>query len=121
LDGCLLDAHFTRLVYKRILDKPVTYHDMASVDVQFYRSLCWLLENKLEGIDLSLTFSVDKENFGAYEEIEVCSYKNDPLPSLIANPCYQNCVFMHFPSGAPPQLSFSLVCVITTKFPMRTL
>jgi hypothetical protein len=80
-----------------------------------------LLENKLEGIDLSLTFSVDKENFGAYEEIEVCSYKNDPLPSLIANPCYQNCVFMHFPSGAPPQLSFSLVCVITTKFPMRTL
>ncbi|KAH9553001.1 hypothetical protein CY35_09G097100 [Sphagnum magellanicum] len=71
LDGCLLDAHFTRLVYKRILDKPVTYHDMASVDVQFYKSLCWLLENKLEGIDLSLTFSVDKENFGAYEEIEL--------------------------------------------------
>jgi membrane-associated protease RseP (regulator of RpoE activity) len=43
LDGCLLDAHFTRLVYKRILDKPVTYHDMASVDVQFYKSLCWVL------------------------------------------------------------------------------
>lgn len=42
LDGCLLDAHFTRLVYKRILDKPVNYHDMASVDVQFYRSLCWV-------------------------------------------------------------------------------
>jgi hypothetical protein len=42
LDGCLLDAHFTRLVYKRILDKPVTYHDMASVDVQFYKSLCWV-------------------------------------------------------------------------------
>lgn len=62
-----------------------------------------LLENKLEGIDLSLTFSVDKENFGAYEEIEVCSYNNDPLPPLIANPCYQNRVFMHFPSGAPPQ------------------
>ncbi len=80
-----------------------------------------LLENKLEGIDLSLTFSVDKENFGAYEEIEVCSYNNDPLPSLIANPCYRNCVFMHFPFGAPPQLSFSLVCVITTEFPMRTL
>jgi hypothetical protein len=71
LDGCLLDAHFTRLVYKRILDKPVTYHDMASVDVQFYKSLCWLLENKLEGMDLSLTFSVDKENFGAYEEVEL--------------------------------------------------
>jgi E3 ubiquitin-protein ligase HUWE1 len=42
-DGCLFDAHFTRLVYKRILDKPVTYHDMASVDVQFYKSLCWVL------------------------------------------------------------------------------
>lgn len=42
LDGCLLDAHFTRLVYKRILEKPVTYHDMASVDVQFYKSLCWV-------------------------------------------------------------------------------
>ncbi len=80
-----------------------------------------LLENKLEGIDLSLTFSVDKENFGAYEEIEVCSYNNDPLPSLIANSCYRNCVFMHFPSQAPPQLLFSLVCVITTEFLMRTL
>lgn len=42
-DGCLFDAHFTRLVYKRILDKPVTYHDMASVDVQFYKSLCWVI------------------------------------------------------------------------------
>lgn len=42
LDGCLLDAHFTRLVYKRILDKPVTYHDMATVDVQFYKSLVWV-------------------------------------------------------------------------------
>lgn len=70
-DGCLFDAHFTRLVYKRILEKPVTYHDMASVDVQFYKSLCWLLENKLEGMDLGLTFSVDTDNFGAYEEIEL--------------------------------------------------
>jgi E3 ubiquitin-protein ligase HUWE1 len=42
LDGCLLDAHFTRLVYKRILDKHVTYHDMATVDVQFYKSLVWV-------------------------------------------------------------------------------
>ncbi|CAM6106160.1 unnamed protein product [Calypogeia fissa] len=71
LDGCLLDAHFTRLVYKRILDKSVTYHDMASVDVQFYKSLVWLLENKLDGMDLGLSFSVDRENFGAYEEIEL--------------------------------------------------
>lgn len=31
-----------------------------------------LLENKLEGMDLGLTFSVDTDNFGAYEEIEVC-------------------------------------------------
>lgn len=30
-----------------------------------------LLENKLEGLDLGLAFTVDKENFGAYEEIEV--------------------------------------------------
>lgn len=31
-----------------------------------------LLENKLDGMDLGLTFSVDTDNFGAYEEIEVC-------------------------------------------------
>lgn len=30
-----------------------------------------LLENKLDGMDLGLSFSVDRENFGAYEEIEV--------------------------------------------------
>lgn len=70
-DGCLFVAHFTRFVYKQILDEPVTYHDMASVDVQFYESLCWLLQNKLEGMDLGLTFSVDTDNFGSYEEIEL--------------------------------------------------
>eukprot|EP00270_Netrium_digitus_P016236 TRINITY_DN579_c0_g1_i1.p1 TRINITY_DN579_c0_g1~~TRINITY_DN579_c0_g1_i1.p1 ORF type:complete len:552 (+),score=117.72 TRINITY_DN579_c0_g1_i1:198-1853(+) len=70
-DGCLLDANFTRLVYKRLLGKEVTYDDMASVDVQFYRSLVWLLENQIEDLDLGLTFTVDKENFGAYEEVEL--------------------------------------------------
>jgi hypothetical protein len=44
-----------------------------------------LLENKLEGMDLSLTFSVDKENFGAYEEVEVRSHYNHLPPSLLAN------------------------------------
>jgi hypothetical protein len=41
-DGCLLGVHFTRLFYKRVLGRPVTYHDMASHDVQFYKSLCWV-------------------------------------------------------------------------------
>lgn len=36
-----------------------------------------LLQNKLEGMDLGLTFSVDTDNFGSYEEIEVC--ENVPL------------------------------------------
>ncbi|GAQ83753.1 Putative ubiquitin protein ligase [Klebsormidium nitens] len=70
-DGCLLGVHFTRLFYKRVLGRPVTYHDMASHDVQFYKSLCWVIENDLSEQDLGLTFSVEREAFGAYEEVEL--------------------------------------------------
>ncbi|CAM6087608.1 unnamed protein product [Calypogeia fissa] len=44
---------------------------MATVDVQVYKSLVWLLENKLDELDLGLTFVVDREHFGAYDEIEL--------------------------------------------------
>lgn len=60
-DGCLFDAHFTRLVYKRILDKNVTYHDMASVDVQFYKSLCWVLPRSSYKINLLLVIASSRE------------------------------------------------------------
>eukprot|EP00245_Coleochaete_scutata_P000270 TRINITY_DN1033_c0_g2_i4.p1 TRINITY_DN1033_c0_g2~~TRINITY_DN1033_c0_g2_i4.p1 ORF type:complete len:524 (+),score=94.91 TRINITY_DN1033_c0_g2_i4:229-1800(+) len=70
-DTCLLDANFTRLFYKRILDRPVTYHDMATMDIQFYNSLVWILENNLDEQDLSLSFSFTKEVFGAYEDVEL--------------------------------------------------
>ncbi|CAM6114519.1 unnamed protein product [Calypogeia fissa] len=70
-DGCLINGHFTRVLYKRLLNKSPTYHDLATIDVQVYKSLVWLLENNLDERDLGLTFVVDREYFGAYDEIEL--------------------------------------------------
>lgn len=70
-DGCLLDAHFARLFYKRISGRAVTYRDMEGVDADVYRGLSWLLENSIEGLDLALSFVIDKDSFGAHEEVEL--------------------------------------------------
>lgn len=62
-EGRALDCHFSRAVYKRILGKPVSIKDMETLDLDYYKSLLWMLENDISDI-ITETFSVEIENFG---------------------------------------------------------
>ncbi|CAJ2511750.1 Uu.00g073750.m01.CDS01 [Anthostomella pinea] len=62
-EGRLLDCYFSRAVYKRILGKPVSVKDMESFDPEYYKSLCWMLDNDITDI-ITETFSVEDDEFG---------------------------------------------------------
>lgn len=68
-EGRLLDCHFSRAVYKRILGKSVSVKDMESLDPDYYKSLVWMLENDITDI-ITETFSVDNDKFGVVETID---------------------------------------------------
>ena len=55
----LLDAYFARSLYRQILGKPVDYRDVEWIDPEYYKSLCWILEN--DPTLLELTFSVEAD------------------------------------------------------------
>jgi len=65
-----LDCHFSRAVYKRILGKPVSLKDMETLDLDYYKSLVWMLENDIEDV-LTETFSVELDEFGAKRIIDL--------------------------------------------------
>ncbi|PSN61279.1 hypothetical protein BS50DRAFT_681072 [Corynespora cassiicola Philippines] len=62
-EGRVLDCHFSRAVYKRILGRPVALKDMETLDLDYYKSLQWMLENDITDI-ITETFSVEVEAFG---------------------------------------------------------
>lgn len=63
-DGRLLDAYFARSLYRQLLGKPVDYKDVEWVDPEYYKSLCWILENDPTVLDL--TFSVEADEVSEY-------------------------------------------------------
>lgn len=69
-DSRLLDAYFTRSFYKHILGKAVDYRDLEAVDPEYFKSLEWMLHNDITDV-LDLTFSVDTEEFGETQVIEL--------------------------------------------------
>jgi len=69
-EGRVLDCHFSRAVYKRILGKSVSVKDMESLDPDYYKSLIWMLENDITDI-ITESFSVDNDKFGAVETIDL--------------------------------------------------
>ncbi|XP_039346041.1 E3 ubiquitin-protein ligase NEDD4 isoform X5 [Mauremys reevesii] len=69
--GKLLDGFFIRPFYKMMLQKPITLHDMESVDSEYYNSLRWILEN--DPTELDLRFIVDEELFGQTHQHELKS------------------------------------------------
>ena len=70
-EGRALDCHFSRAVYKRILGKPVSIKDMETLDLDYYKSLMWLLENDIQDI-ITETFSVETDAFGEKEIVDLC-------------------------------------------------
>ncbi|KAG9291851.1 hypothetical protein G9A89_012136 [Geosiphon pyriformis] len=69
-DGRLLDAYFTRSFYKHILGKPVDYRDVEAIDLEYYNSLVWILENDISQMD-DLTFTVEDNDFGMTKQVEL--------------------------------------------------
>lgn len=69
-EGRLLDAYFSRAMYKRILGKPVSVKDMESLDPDYYKSLVWMLENDITGVVVE-SFSVEEDAFGEHKTIDL--------------------------------------------------
>lgn len=67
--GKLLDAFFIRPFYKMMLDKPIQLKDMESVDMEYYNSLRWIMDNDPKELDLY--FSVDEDLFGKTQQYEL--------------------------------------------------
>lgn len=67
--GKLLDAFFIRPFYKMMLKKPIQLKDMESVDMEYYNSLRWIMENDPKELDLY--FSVDEDFFGQMQQHEL--------------------------------------------------
>lgn len=68
--GRLLDAHFSRAVYKLMLGKDVFLKDIEAIDNEYYNSLVWMLNNDITDV-MTETFSVSSENFGKQEIIDL--------------------------------------------------
>ena len=65
-----LDCHFSRAVYKRMLGKVVSIKDMETLDLEYYKSLIWMLENDITDI-ITETFSMETDDFGATEIVDL--------------------------------------------------
>ncbi len=69
-EGRALDCHFSRAVYKRILGKTVSIKDMETLDLQFYKSLLWMLENDISDV-ITDSFSVETDHFGVTKIVDL--------------------------------------------------
>lgn len=69
-DNKLLDCHFSRAMYKRILGKPVSLKDMENLDLDYYKSLNWMLENDITDI-ITETFSIEADDYGEVKIIDL--------------------------------------------------
>lgn len=70
-DGFLLDAHFTRSLYKHMLGQKPTVGDMEAIDPDYYKNLQMILEHNLDDIGLELTFSIEDFSFGRRDIIDL--------------------------------------------------
>lgn len=69
-DNCFLDCHFTRDVYKSILGRSVSLKDLETIDLEYYKSLMWMLENDITDIIIE-TFSVETDDYGEVKTIDL--------------------------------------------------
>jgi E3 ubiquitin-protein ligase HUWE1 len=69
-EGRVLDCHFSRAVYKKILGKTVSIKDMETLDLDYYKSLVWMLENDITDI-ITETFSIESDDFGESQIIDL--------------------------------------------------
>jgi E3 ubiquitin-protein ligase HUWE1 len=81
-EGRVLDCHFSRAVYKRILGKSVNVKDLESLDPDYFKSIKWMLDNDITDI-ITETFSVEDDRFGVMEVIDLVENgRNIPVTEL---------------------------------------
>lgn len=69
-DGSFLDCHFSRAVYKKILDRPMSLKDMETLDLEYFKSLMWMLDNDITDI-ITEDFSVESDDYGEHKIIDL--------------------------------------------------
>jgi E3 ubiquitin-protein ligase HUWE1 len=69
-EGRVLDCHFSRAVYKNILSRSVSIKDMETLDLDYYKSLLWMLENDITDI-ITETFAIETDDFGEKQVIDL--------------------------------------------------
>lgn len=69
-DNCFLDCHFSRAVYKQILGQPQSLKDMETLDLEYYKSLIWMLENDITDV-ITETLSVETDDYGEHKVIDL--------------------------------------------------
>jgi E3 ubiquitin-protein ligase HUWE1 len=69
-EGRVLDCHFSRAVYKCILGRSVSIKDMETLDLEYYKSLLWMLENDITDI-ITETFAIETDAFGETQVIDL--------------------------------------------------
>ncbi|RCK55503.1 putative E3 ubiquitin-protein ligase TOM1 [Candida viswanathii] len=69
-DNCFLDCHFSRAVYKRILGKQQSLKDMETLDLEYFKSLMWMLENDITDV-ITEDFSVETDDYGEHKVIDL--------------------------------------------------
>lgn len=79
-DGYLLDAHFTRSLYKHMLGIKPTHDDMEAIDPDYYKNLKTILEYNLDELGLDLTFSTEDHSFGRTRMVDLLpNGRNSPV------------------------------------------
>jgi E3 ubiquitin-protein ligase HUWE1 len=69
-EGRVLDCHFSRAVYKQIMGKQVNLRDMETLDLEYYKSLEWMIGNEITDI-ITETFSTEVEAFGEMQTVDL--------------------------------------------------
>ncbi|RLV95953.1 putative E3 ubiquitin-protein ligase TOM1 [Spathaspora sp. JA1] len=69
-DNCYLDCHFSRAVYKQILAKKQSLKDMETLDLEYFKSLMWMLENDITDV-ITEDFSVETNDYGERNIIDL--------------------------------------------------
>ncbi|KAK9367078.1 hypothetical protein V1509DRAFT_648000 [Lipomyces kononenkoae] len=75
-EGRVLDCHFSRAVYKRILGKQVSLKDMETLDLEYYKSLVWMLENDITDV-ITETMSLEADDYGDKKIIDLVPHGRD--------------------------------------------
>ncbi|KAK7203014.1 hypothetical protein BZA70DRAFT_242056, partial [Myxozyma melibiosi] len=69
-EGRVLDCHFSRAVYKRMLGRQVALKDMENLDLEYYKSLVWMLENDITDV-ITETMSLEADDYGDKKIIDL--------------------------------------------------